>query len=196
MKTNALKLLVLGSGAFFFTTGFIFGDNPEETTQAFLNDTKQNVRATPVKMEPLPEEKLYEPYKYEAAESPFDLKPFATENRTNNQPTDTEAKPKQEECAECLIGAPKAHEPYFLENYDLSQLAMVGTIQDERKKGELIALIKTPVGTYPLKKGEYIGKNNGLVNTISQTQITITEKHRLPGGNWSDAGQVLKLFDF
>ena len=76
------------------------------------------------------------------------------------------------------------------------QTCALPIFQDDRKKGELIALIKTPVGVYQLKKGEYIGKNNGLVNTISQTQITITEKHRLPGGNWSDAGQVMKLFEF
>ncbi len=196
---KSLKLSAIGLGIILLTTGFILGESPEESVEAFINQTNQQTTPPPLDLGKLPEEKPYEPYKYESPTSPFDLKPFAQEvkpDKPEEQPIDTTAQKKEQECTQCSIGAPKAHQPYFLENYDLSQLTMVGTIKNGKKKGELIGLIKTPVGVYQVKKGEYIGKNNGLVNSITKTQITITEKHKLPGGTWNDAGQVMKLFEF
>ena len=195
---KSLKLSAVALGVLTLTTGFILVESPEESVEAFINQTKQQTTPPPLDLGKLPEEKPYEPYKYESPTSPFDLKPFAQEVRADKpeeQPVDTGPK-KEPECTQCSVGAPKPHQHYFLENYDLSQLTMVGTIKHGKKKGELIGLIKTPVGVYQVKKGEYIGKNNGLVNSITKTQITITEKHQLPGGTWNDAGQVMKLFEF
>lgn len=63
--------------------------------------------------------------------------------------------------------------PEFLEGFTLDSLHMVGTI---RRHGELWALVKIPSGGIQrLKKGNYIGKNFGLIEEITVDKIKIRE---------------------
>ncbi len=63
--------------------------------------------------------------------------------------------------------------PEFLEGFPLDSLTMVGTVH---RKGELWGLIKIPDGGIQrIKKGNYLGKNFGKVEEITETKIKLKE---------------------
>ncbi|MEE9350658.1 MAG: pilus assembly protein PilP [Thiotrichaceae bacterium] len=63
--------------------------------------------------------------------------------------------------------------PEFLEGFPLDSLRMVGTVH---RKGELWGLVKIPDGGIQrVKKGDYLGKNFGKVNVISEAKINLEE---------------------
>jgi type IV pilus assembly protein PilP len=59
-----------------------------------------------------------------------------------------------------------------LEQYELDELKMVGTIF---QKDTMWGLLLTPNGLFRVKAGNYIGKNNGQINRITENKIEITE---------------------
>lgn len=78
-----------------------------------------------------------------------------------------------------------------LEEYPLDALRMVGTMQ---KGGHLIALIGTPKSEVRMiRKGEYIGQNNGVVTDIRETGIDIREILQDGAGDWVENKAVLPL---
>ncbi len=63
--------------------------------------------------------------------------------------------------------------PEFLEGFPLDSLMMVGTVH---RKGELWGLIKIPDGGIQrIRKGNYLGKNFGKVNEITEARINLSE---------------------
>lgn len=63
--------------------------------------------------------------------------------------------------------------PEFLEGYPLDSLNMVGTLN---KDGSLWALIRVPDGSIQrVKEGNYMGKNFGKIDAISDARITLKE---------------------
>lgn len=63
--------------------------------------------------------------------------------------------------------------PEFLEGYPLDSLNMVGTLN---KDGALWALIRVPDGSIQrVKKGNYIGKNFGKIEDITDSRISLKE---------------------
>ncbi|WP_022853009.1 pilus assembly protein PilP [Thermodesulfatator atlanticus] len=62
----------------------------------------------------------------------------------------------------------------FLNNYDISELKLVGII---KKKNEYIAIIEDPSGKgFFLKKGDYLGKQGGEIIKITSCAVYITQK--------------------
>lgn len=59
-----------------------------------------------------------------------------------------------------------------LEQYELDALDMVGTIY---QKDIMWALLLTPDGLFKVKAGNYLGKNNGQINRITEDKIELTE---------------------
>ena len=63
--------------------------------------------------------------------------------------------------------------PEFLEGFPLDSLQMVGTVH---RKGELWGLIKIPDGGIQrVKKGNFLGKNFGQINEITEASINLNE---------------------
>jgi len=78
-----------------------------------------------------------------------------------------------------------------LEDYPLDALRMVGTMQ---KGNQLIALVRTPKSEVRmLRKGEYIGQNNGVVTDVHETGIDIREILQDGAGDWVETKSVLPL---
>jgi type IV pilus assembly protein PilP len=78
-----------------------------------------------------------------------------------------------------------------LEEFPIDALRMVGTMQ---KGGQLTALIRTPKGEVRMiRKGEYIGQNNGVVTAIRETGIDIREIVQDGAGDWVEGKAVLPL---
>lgn len=63
--------------------------------------------------------------------------------------------------------------PEFLEGFPLDSLRMVGTVY---RKGQLWGLVKIPDGGIQrVKKGNYLGKNFGIINEITDAKIRLNE---------------------
>lgn len=78
-----------------------------------------------------------------------------------------------------------------LEEFPLDALRMVGTMQ---KGNQLLALIRTPKSEVRmLRKGEYIGQNNGVVTDVRETGIDIREILQDGAGDWVETKSVLPL---
>ncbi len=191
MKTNTLITRTLSVVIpCFCLTGFLI-TNPESEVADFIKQTQSSMHPNPnLDLGPLPTIEPYEPYVYQAeSNNPFSLKDFVTDS------SDFDSEEALARCQEeaCGDGPPVAHAPYFLESFDLTQISMVGSILDRSKRR--VALIQTPnSGIVHAKKGEYIGKNNGLIISIEEDHIVIREKHRVPLG-WQNRMAILELFN-
>ena len=157
-------------------TGFMNG-SPESEVAQFIQETSETVKPSPnLDLGPLPANKEYVPYAYQSENTdPFALKPFVVD-------------------ASCGDGAPVPHTKYFLENYDLGQLSMVGTVVNKNQRRA--ALIQTPdAGIVNTMQGEYMGKNNGLIISIKPDHIMVREKFKVPRG-WQNRMAILELFTY
>jgi type IV pilus assembly protein PilP len=86
-----------------------------------------------------------------------------------------------------------ARVPEFLEGFTLDSLYMVGTIH---RQGELWALVKIPSGGIQrLKKGNYIGKNFGLIKEITTSKIKIKEIVPNGFGGYKPRENAISLVD-
>ncbi len=190
MHNRQLFSLLFSGIAYLFLTGFFFG-TPERDAMYFIRDTQSYVKAShKLHLPPKPEIKKTQPVVYEAGElDPFSLQSFVLETG----PGEDEYNNMKCMTADCGDGAPTPHDPYFLEDYDLDKLQMVGTMAD--KKGKRIALVQTPdLDVVRTKEGEYIGRNNGLILSVDPDHIVIQEKQRVPQG-WQNRTNTLELFN-
>lgn len=187
-KHRFLACTVFLSVCFGFTDFFIKAEVLEQT-QKQVKDIQSRVKpAEELSDFDVAELPPYVAYHFDAdAEDPFLVKSFVREI-SDSLPSDD-----FESCLQggCGDGPPVPHAPYFLEEYNMDQLAMVGTL-DDPGKGR-VALIKTPdSGVITSAIGEYIGRNNGLILSINREKMIIREKYRSPQG-WKDRMATLNL---
>lgn len=136
------------------------GERQEE-----LENYLSTVKSRPMKpIAPIPAIKPYLRYIYPEHEvDPFDVSILA--------PVITPVSEIQH--IEKGIDVDTSRVPEFLEGYPLDSLNMVGTIN---KDGSLWALIRVPDGSIQrVKKGNYIGKNFGKIEEITDTRISLQE---------------------
>lgn len=78
-----------------------------------------------------------------------------------------------------------------LENYALDSLSMVGVLHND---GERWAIIRTPDNTiFRVRKGNYLGKNNGRILSILETRIDLKEIVADGLGGWIERKNNLAL---
>lgn len=76
------------------------------------------------------------------------------------------------------IGSDRQKE--LLENFDLTSLKLVATM---KKGNDFVAMVEDATGNgYVVRKGQYIGKNNGIINNIDNSTVYITEPTLNPVG--------------
>lgn len=127
----------------------------------YINEVK-NRPAIPIK--PLPEQKSVENFIYLPGNhrNPFqeDQKPEEDKNFLLNDNSSS-------------IHPDPLRVKELLENYGLDSLKMVGVVNHKREKW---ALVKAPDGVvHKAKVGGYLGKNDGKIEAISDTEISIME---------------------
>lgn len=143
--------------------GALSGCNSEK--QLELENYLDSVKSRPAKpIDPIPAIKPYLRYVYPEHDiDPFDvsiLAPVVTAvsevKKINNG-----------------IEIDTSRVPEFLESFPLDSLRMVGTVY---RQGQLWGLIKIPDGGIQrVKKGNYLGKNLGKIQEISDTKIALKE---------------------
>jgi type IV pilus assembly protein PilP len=171
-----LKLL------FVFTSLFsLVGCINEANNIGDLKEYTAQIMAKPRgRVEPIPEFKPYESFSYSASaiRSPFRLAVVEEElssgaNGYNIRP-DTD-RPKE-----------------YLEQFNIEQLGMVGTLQ--KPDGELWALVKDGTGgVVRVKEGEYMGRNHGRVVTVLGGRINLIEIVPDGLGGWLERPRTLAL---
>lgn len=187
MKSTKQAYLIT-SLAFFSLTGFIFS-NPEAEVAQFIKQTQDTLKKNhKPNLPPLPVLDEKPVFQYGAGQAdPFKLQSFVTDTAevpVASQNCDT---------ADCGDPPPVPHAPYFLEGYELTKLRMVGTVKSP--KLGLSALIQTPdSGVQETRVGQYIGRNNGLILSISPDHIVVQEKYKVPRG-WQNRLATLELFN-
>ena len=85
---------------------------------------------------------------------------------------------------------PTQHVKEPLEAYPLESLVMVGAII---KVKERIALVKADKNLFQVRVGNYMGQNNGLVKSISETELVLKEMVENLEGNWEERPVTLHL---
>ena len=148
------------------------------------NDLKifiQEVKTRPKgNIEPLPTFKSYDIFTYAAASlrSPFEA-PISVK-LLQEIPEESNVKPD--------FNRPKE----ILENFSLSELAMVGTLA--KRDGNLWALISDSQGNvHRVQPGYYMGKNHGRIIAIKDAAIDLIEIVPSGRGGWIERPRTVQL---
>lgn len=132
------------------------------------------------RVEPLPEIKIPPTFAYSATDR---ADPFASNNLS---PKSSRSKVKK---SLPLYLVTRRKGP--LEAYPLDALKMVGTLQ---RKKQVWVVIKAPDGSmHRATHGEYMGKNYGVITTISEDKVALVEKVQNAVGDWVDRQAAISI---
>ncbi|GAA0850789.1 type 4a pilus biogenesis lipoprotein PilP [Marinobacter szutsaonensis] len=144
----------------------------------FMAETRAKPRGH---VEPLPEFKAYEAFTYSAADrrAPFEPPVDVQLTMVDDQPV-SDVEPDLDRPREVL------------ENFDLKELSMVGTLQGPT--GNLFALIRdNSGGIHRVRAGNYMGQNYGRIVGVSETRIELIEIVPNGSGGWVERPRSLSL---
>ena len=132
-------------------------------------------------VKPLPQVKPYQPVSYDDQDlvDPFRpdriviVKPTGDHTGGNGIPGPDLKRPK---------------EP--LEAFPLESIKMVGTITEAK---QTYGLVKAGANLYRVKKGNYMGQNFGVITSINEGEIKLTELVQDGSGEWVQRSSALQL---
>jgi type IV pilus assembly protein PilP len=123
--------------------------------QAYVNEIKAKQKG---RIPPLPKPKIFEVFTYNDS---ILRNPFVATVEIQAAESNNGLKPNMKRDREVL------------EQYALGSLKMMGSLE---KNGRLWALIRASDGTlYRITAGRHLGKNNGKVTSITETQLELKE---------------------
>lgn len=168
---RALLHLLRGLLLIPLMTGLITGcEDSKPDLEGFVN----KVKSRPVK----PPKSLPEPYIYEPV--PY----LRTDSRSPFRPVELVAAEAAAQEKQSTIQPDFSREKDELEAYALSELTLVGILERE---GEQSALVSTPDGQVVIvQKGAYMGRNYGLIKSVSDNQILLREIVKDAEGLWEE----------
>ncbi len=153
------------------------GGEEFQDLQDFVNNAGANMRG---KIEPPPEIKPYEPFKYDNSTGlPDPFKPRKPQVRAT--------------------GAPGLNQPDLerhkeeLEEFPLESLKMVGYLYLNNTP---YAVISAPDGKLRhVKVGNYVGQNFGRITEITETEVKLKEMVQDSAGDWTERMSSLQLIE-
>ncbi len=153
------------------------GDGGIQEVREWMQETKQQ---TKVAIPKLAEPKKFTPFLYSAKDSvdPYNPSKLAIAFARLKPPSKNSLKPDLE----------RRREP--LEAYPLDSLKMVGTLQ---KPGLSYVLLQIDKAIFQAKVGNYIGQNNGMITSISDAAVELTEIVQDATGDWVERKAKLEL---
>jgi type IV pilus assembly protein PilP len=130
-------------------------------------------------VKPLPQVKPYQPVSYDDEDL---VDPFRPDRiiiaKTNRKHVGGTPGPD--------LNRPK--EP--LEAFPLESITMVGTITEAK---QTYGLVKAGANLYRVKKGNYMGQNFGVITSITDSEIKLTELVQDGSGEWVQRSSALQL---
>ncbi len=159
---------LLGSGlvALMLLLSACGSGNNFEDIDAFMAQAKARPKG---KIEPIPRFAPYQAFAYEAAALRSPFQPPVKIDLVN--------RPKGSR----LIKPDPNRVKQFLEGFDTSQFEMVGTLGNEAGK---FALMRGAGGVHRVKVGDYLGRNDGKIISISDSQVDLVELVPDGEGGW------------
>lgn len=165
----ALLLLLLGACS----------DSGINDLESFVAETKQKKGV----VEPLPEFKTAETYRYSAGSLRDPFSTWKSEVKT------TVATQKVIEGVRPNVNRSKE----MLENFPLDTLKMIGTLEFKQQRW---GLVKAPDGIiYRVKPDNYLGQNYGKINQIQEDKLLLTEIVPNGLGGWEERQATLSVND-
>ena len=77
-----------------------------------------------------------------------------------------------------------------LEGFDIEQLQMVGSLFHASGR---FALLRSAAGVFPLRVGDYLGRNEGRIVAISESRVDVVEIVADGAGGWQEQPRTLSL---
>ncbi len=172
-KNNKIMAIMLAMGLSACSTDI-------SDLRTFVEETKKSQKA---KINPLPEIKPYETFRYAANHLRDPFEPFAPA-----QPARTvKVGGKKGTGPKPIEGRPRE----ALEAFPLDVLRMVGILE---QSNIMWALLKGSDGTiHRVKAGNYVGQNHGKITGISEDKISLTEIIPDGLGGWIERPASLAL---
>lgn len=177
MAAKHAKKVCLGVCLVSLLTACSQGDGFSDLDK-FMTETRAKPRGH---VEPLPEFKAYEAFTYSAADrrAPFEPPVDVQLTMVDEQPV-SDVEPN--------LDRPKE----VLENFDLKQLDMVGTLQGT--SGSLFALVQDATGgIHRVRTGNFLGRNYGRIIGVNETRIELIEIVPNGQGGWVERPRSLTL---
>lgn len=153
------------------------GGNEFADIREFMAEVEKKPRG---QIPPLPEFAPYQPFTYGAANlrSPFNP-PIIVPPKTEEQRRNIGVKP------------PQNHVKQFLERFNISDLSMVGTLNQNNQTWALIQ--DNTGGVHRVTVGDYMGTQWGQIESIEDTRIDIVEIVGDGAGGWLRRPRTLEL---
>ncbi|WP_017903684.1 type 4a pilus biogenesis lipoprotein PilP [Pseudomonas asplenii] len=160
-----LTLLLAGCG----------GGNDFSDLDAYMRE----VRARPAgNIEPTPKFQSYEAFTYNASSLRSPFQPPVKIDLVNRQKGSREVKPDPNRTRQ------------FLEGFNIEQFEMVGTLSNA---GGTYALLRGAGGVHRLKVGDYLGRNEGRIVAITDSQVEVIEIVPDGEGGWLERPRTIPL---
>lgn len=161
-----------------FVLALLLSGCSSSSDQQDLKDFMAEAKRRPQgQIDPLPPFQVYQPFTYAAMtlRSPFE-RPAPIEKETKGGRT---------------VEPDLTREKEYLENFNIVNLNMVGTLI---KNGKLWALIDDGQGKVtPVTIGNYMGKNFGKIVSADKTQLEVMEIVADGSSGWVERPRVIKL---
>lgn len=151
------------------------GDTEFKDLSSFMDE----VRARPVgTIEPLPKFRSYEAFTYEAASLRSPFQPPIKIDLQNRQKGSR------------LVAPDENRVKQFLEGFNIETFEMVGTIGNG---SGTFALLRGAGGVHRVKVGDYLGRNNGRIVSVSDGQVDVIEIVPDGEGAWLERPRSIAL---
>jgi len=146
---------------------------------ADLDAYMEEVRARPKSnVEPIPRFAPYQAFTYEAASQRSPFQPPIKIDLANRQKGSRLVKPDP------------ARVKQFLEGYSIDDFEMVGSLGNDTGK---FVLMRGAGGVHRMKVGDYLGRNEGRIVSISDSQVDVVEIVPDGEGGWLERPRVISL---
>ncbi|MGA8136274.1 MULTISPECIES: type 4a pilus biogenesis lipoprotein PilP [Pseudomonas] len=144
-----------------------------------LDAYMKEVRARPAgNIEPTPKFRAFEMFTYSAAALRSPFQPPMKIDLVNRQKGSHEVKPDPNRTKQ------------FLEGFNIEQFEMVGTLSNA---SGTFALVRGAGGVHRLKVGDYLGRNDGRIVAITDSQVEVIEIVPDGEGAWLERPRSIPL---
>ncbi|VVN96842.1 pilus assembly protein PilP [Pseudomonas fluorescens] len=150
-------------------------DNDFSDLDAFMNEVRLR---PPGKIEPTPTFNSYQAFTYNAASLRSPFLPPVRVDLAGRQHGSRNVKPDPNRLKQ------------YLEGFNIEQFEMVGTISNASGS---FALLRGASGVHRLKVGDYLGRNDGRVVAVSDSQVDVVEIVSDGEGAWLERPRTIPM---
>lgn len=151
------------------------GSEDFDDLKAFMTEVKAKPKGN---IEPIPRFAPYQAFAYEAAALRSPFQPPVKIDLVHREKGSRLLKPDPNRVKQ------------FLEGFNIEQFEMVGTLSND---GGSFALISGAGGVHRVKVGDYLGRNDGKIVSISDSQVDVVEIVPDGEGGWLERPRSISL---